>query len=231
MNFAKTPREIAYEHMMKAYPNYRPQGSGKRKRRTFEYTAENCVCELCIYTAGRKGCKLDHCICIDERIAAGALTPRDVFPELAYVAGNPIFTMRIKNYLKGSEDPDMTFRNEKHRYTFEEATKYLIKSNKALMAAVFLFTAENRLWCMVKRHVERNKIDFDRIKVKGCSEVGYALFYAAKDLYLGTEHMTLTDLADTELFSNKLFGVICNAIAIARYGLGAIQYTERSESK
>ena len=43
-------------------------------------------------------------------------------------------------------------------------------------------------------------------------------------IYIGTKHLTISDLSDTELISPMLFGVICNAMAIRRYGLGAIQF-------
>ncbi len=62
-------------------------------------------------------------------------------------------------------------------------------------------------------------------------ENSYPLFCAAKDLYLGTKHLTVRDLADAELISPKVFALICNAMAIRRFGLGAIQYEERNIQK
>ena len=63
-----------------------------------------------------------------------------------------------------------------------------------------------------------------RFVISNTTEAGYALFCCAKDLAIGTKHLTISDLADSDLIPPKLFGVICNAMAIRRYGLGAIQF-------
>lgn len=46
----------------------------------------------------------------------------------------------------------------------------------------------------------------------------YTLLCCAKDLAYGTEHITAADLADREVVSPKLLKIICNGIAIRRYG-------------
>ena len=125
----------------------------------------------------------------------------------------------------------MNFRNEKHRLTFVEAIRKLDKKNFALMSALYLLTAEHKLWMQIRIYVERNEIKFDRFKPKDSTENGYTLLCCAKDLYLGTKHITISDLADTELIAPRMFALICNAMAIRRFGLGAIQYKERTVQK
>lgn len=116
----------------------------------------------------------------------------------------------------------MKFRNNAHRTAFAEAIKGMRRSDYAELAAVYSLTADGRLWSQVKHCVRRNEILFDQMKPTGNTRSSYALFCVAKDLYLGTTHIALGDLADPELIPPKLFGVICNAIAIRRYGLQAI---------
>ena len=41
--------------------------------------------------------------------------------------------------------------------------------------------------------------------------------------------MTISDLADGDVVHPKDFAIICNAMAIRRYGLGAIQYKYEGE--
>lgn len=118
----------------------------------------------------------------------------------------------------------MQFKNDKHRETFTEAVRKMNKKDNALMAAAYLFTADGRLWNQVSRYVDRCEIAYDRIRIRNTTELGYALFCCAKDLALGTKRLTISDLADSDLIPPKLFAVICNAIAIRRYGLGAIQF-------
>ena len=51
----------------------------------------------------------------------------------------------------------------------------------------------------------------------------YTLYCAAKDLTLGTKHITVSDLSDADLVPPMLFRTICNAMAIRRFGLAAIK--------
>ena len=120
----------------------------------------------------------------------------------------------------------MEYRNEKHRVVFSEAIKHLNQKDKALMAALYLLTAEHKLWTRIRRFVERDEIQFDSFKPKDSTESGYTLFCAAKDLYLGTKRLTVGDLADPELIPPKTFTLICNAMAIKRLGLVAIHFKE-----
>ena len=100
-----------------------------------------------------------------------------------------------------------------------------------MMAALYLLTADLRLWNLSKRHVGKISINFADIRLKNIHENGYALFCCAKDLCLGTKHLTVADLADTDLIPPKLFELICNAMAIRRFGLGAIKTTERTNNQ
>ena len=125
----------------------------------------------------------------------------------------------------------MRYKNEKHQSEFEEAIRKKDKKDYAMMAALYLLTADLRLWHLSKRHVGKISINFADIRLKNIHENGYALFCCAKDLCLGTKHLTVADLADTDLIPPKLFELICNAMAIRRFGLGAIKTTERTNNQ
>lgn len=123
---------------------------------------------------------------------------------------------------KERKETSMNYRNEIHQSTFTKAAENAKRTDNALMAALYLLTADTRLWPAAKDIVERDRIHLDRFHPKGCSPNEYTLLCAAKDLYLGTNHMTLIDLADSELVPPKLFALICNAMAIRRYGVMAL---------
>ena len=97
----------------------------------------------------------------------------------------------------------------------------LEKSN-SLLAAVYILTANGRLWSDAEPCVSRDNIDFDSIKRGKYSIGAYALFCAAKDLYLGTESMNIADMSDRSVIPDAAFGLICNAMMIKRYGLKAL---------
>ena len=124
-----------------------------------------------------------------------------------------------------------SFRNNAHRTVFLEVSRNMNRSNYALIAALYLLTADSRLWNQVKDCVQHNQILFDQMKPKHHSTNSYALFSVAKDLYLGTNHMSLCDLVDTELIPPKVFAIICNALAIRRCGLDAIQEAPERKAK
>ena len=197
----------------------------------FEYTAEMCDCRYCPYYRGKRKCTASQCPCIEERIVAGAASRAEVMAETMRDIHNGAFRRRLNQFIKESEERHMNFRNEKHRLAFVEAIRKLDKKNFALMSALYLLTAEHKLWMQIRNYVERNEIKFERFKPKDSTENGYTLLCCAKDLYLGTKHITISDLADTELIAPRMFALICNAMAIRRFGLGAIQYKERNAQK
>lgn len=231
MIFSDSPQLRALERMMTAVPRFRPKGGGIMVLHHFEYTAEMCDCRLCLYYNRKKKCTVSQCPCVEERIIAGTADRSEVMAETMKNIHNAAFRRRLNQFINESEEPYMNFRNEKHRLAFVEAIRKLDKKNIALMSAVYLLTAEHKLWMQIRNHVERNEIKFDSFKPKDSTENGYTLLCCAKDLYLGTKHITISDLADTELIAPKMFALICNAMAIRRFGLGAIQYKERTVQK
>lgn len=139
------------------------------------------------------------------------------------------FRLRLQQYLKESKDSPMIYKNDKHRAAFEAAVRKENKKNYALLSALYLLTADGRLWRDTKRFVVTGCICFEQVHLPNCTETAYALFCAAKDLYLGTKHLTVSDLADQSLIPPKVFGLICNAMAIRRFGLGAIASMNRGD--
>ena len=118
------------------------------------------------------------------------------------------------------------YRNEKHRAVFIAAARKMNRDDRVLMSAMYLLTADHKLWQAAKRFVKGNRIPLKRIRLKGITETGYTLFCCAKDLMYGTEYLTARDLADRELIPPQILKVIGNAIKIKRHGLAAIGFEE-----
>ena len=231
MIFSDSPQQRALERMMTAVPRFRPKGGGIMVLHHFEYTAEMCDCRYCPYYRGKRKCTASQCPCIEEQIVAGAASRTEVMAETMRDIHNAAFRRRLNQFIKESEELHMNFRNEKHRLSFVEAIRKLDKKNFALMSALYLLTAKHKLWMQIRNYVERNEIKFERFKPKDSTENGYTILCCAKDFYLGTKHITISDLADTELIAPRMFALICDAMAIRRFGLGAIQYKERNAQK
>lgn len=137
---------------------------------------------------------------------------------------------RVSRYLKESEGKAVSYRNENHKAVFEEITAKMDKQNYALLSALYLLTADYRLWKIMKHHVQKNAVDFASVSLKGIHENGYTLYCVAKDLYLGTKHLSVSDLADTELIRPQIFMLVCNAMAVRRFGMKAVRLAERREN-
>ncbi len=131
------------------------------------------------------------------------------------------FMQKTQYLYEGNEDI-MKFRNEQHRSTFLKEIKSRSFSNYKLIAALYLLTADSKLWDTAKEFVGKEDIDFESIHLKSGSENAYALFCAAKDLYNGSRHLAIDDIADVGLIKNKVFTLICNAMLIKRKGLTAV---------
>lgn len=207
MYFSDNPTDRYYEKMMVGIPNFRPRGHGT-------------------YTYGAK----EASPLFWERLQSGEATHREIMTETTKAIKHKPFRKRLNKYMKESEMNPMRYKNEKHRQEFEEAIRKKDKKDFAMMAALYLLTADLRLWNIVRRHIGKIEIRFADVRLNNIHENGYTLFCCAKDLCLGTKHLTIADLADTDLIPPKLFELICNAMAIRRFGLAAIR-EERKEKQ
>lgn len=206
MYFTETPSLREIEKAMKMVPNFTPRGHG--------------VVILCEHEFAEKSCIGD--------------SQKEILARTVSRINNPLFQKRFQQYIKyinESETIPVNFRNSKHSATFTDAIKKKNKRDYALMSALYLLTAEFALWQTVKRYIVDNSIDFKSLQPAGISENGYTLFCAAKDLYLGTNYLTISDLADTQLIPPRMFALICNAMAIRRFGLSAIHFDKRSDKE
>lgn len=146
-------------------------------------------------------------------ITITAATPTEILAETMRQIRCPPFRKRFNEYIESEEKP-MTYINEKHRARFELAAKNISKTNYALLSALYLLTADQRLWSCCKHHINNGCVFFENIKLNNCTERAYTLYCAAKDLTLGTKHITVSDLSDADLVPPTLFRTICNAMAM-----------------
>lgn len=224
MLFTETPKLRALERLMTTVPNFEPRASGFVIVHCFEPPPEVCPRGRLAYCGERTSCKVLRCPFLAKLIITGKASRADVLRETMRSIRSAAFIRRLNSLLRESEDDPMKFRKEKHRLAFEAAISKLDRKNNALMSAVYLLTADRALWNQTGRYVVRNGIAFESFKGSSCTPNGYTLFCCAKDLYSGTKHLTIADLADTELVPPGIFELVCSAMAIRRFGLGAIGY-------
>ena len=117
----------------------------------------------------------------------------------------------------------MYFRNEHHRQAFRDGMKKTNRKDKETVSAVYLLSAEPCLWRRAKQASIYGKILLNNVRLSGITEDGYILLGAAKDIKYGTKYLTLGDLTDRSLITQKVYQVLCQAMQLRRCGLLATQ--------
>ena len=229
MTWTKRMSAREVDRLMRSLPNIVPRGHGTMILYEHGHSRKDCQHRLCHSQAVQKEENRKSGGSFQDCVTVGPLTRREMVYETMSAISYPPFIRRLNEYLKGSEENLMDYVNEKHRNIFSETVQRLNQQNYALMAGIYLLTADHQLWVSSKPHIVRNGIHIKDIKILNCSVRAYILYCAAKDLYLGTKHITVSDLADTNLISAKEFALICNAMTIRRFGLNAINFYESEE--
>ena len=128
----------------------------------------------------------------------------------------------------------MIFRNDNHGVLFEKEIRYHKGCSRKMTAALFLLTADSRLWHQAENHIGTNEIDIAAIKPRRLDAMAYVCFAVAKDIITGSKTVSVTELANSSMLSPRYFLVIQTAMLIRGYGLNAADralFTERGKSE
>lgn len=136
------------------------------------------------------------------------------------------FTDRV-SHLQGSVG--RTFQDEGHRERFRHqwSMQGNVPDRDAMCAALYLLTADHVLWGMAEGAVHPELIEFSAVSIRGIGLDGYVMFHCAKDLYKGTNRLSLSELTDPELISDGTFWTVVTAFLVRRYGAEVLE-EERS---
>lgn len=188
--FCVTPELRLLEKQMQEPPGYRPRGHGIPRNKEMGWKNRDDYSEVVDY--------IINCMKLEQ------------------------LKKRIEEIFDG-ENKKMIFKDGKHRNEFlsllsgkrSESLHHM--SNYA--AAVFLLSADEKLWKIVRKNVLDSDIYFAQVELGGVSLEQYILFHAAKDVYMGTQHIRLSELTDRELISDEILRLIVNAFVIGKCGV------------
>lgn len=190
---SNTPYE-QLERQMQQPPNYRPRGCGIQIMNQMEWNNRGSYSEIVDIIISRM--QMEH---LKKRL-------------------DEIFSVEMK---------ELIFLNGSHRRNFctlllgKRKKKILQEANYA--AAVFILSADEKLWERVKENVLERGICFDRIWLGGVTLEQYILYHAAKDVYNRTKHIRLSELTDRELIPDHILRIIVNAFVINECGIEVIK--------
>ena len=127
----------------------------------------------------------------------------------------------------------MIYRDERHQITFEKEAAMRPESiSRALLAALYLLTADRNLWSQVRDHISLRRVYVEDMRPKNLTGASYVYFAAAKDILSGTRNIQLMEIADSALLSMKSYMILCTALAIRAFGVeraSRIQFEARWE--
>lgn len=194
------------------------------------YRRSDFDCELCLHNIKQLGCPFKVCAYTPEKVCCGCATLTAAIKYMIGEINNASFVDRVNRYMPGRKKKRkkvdlMLFYDPLHRITFYNQYLKLNHQNAGLISAVYLLTADNELWKYVWKYVDRDSIFFGKIKLKDLSPEAYILLCAAKDLYLGTEHISLSELADPVIVEKTTFCLVLNALGIRRFGYSYLSTT------
>ena len=114
----------------------------------------------------------------------------------------------------------MIYRDDRHHHTFEKEAAMRPESvSRALLAALYLLTADRNLWSQVKDHISLRRVYVEDMRPKNLTGTSYVYFAAAKDILSGSHTIQLMEIADPALLSMKSYMLLCTALAIRAYGV------------
>ena len=146
---------------------------------------------------------------------------KDVLDELIKDTDYPPICKRLGRYLERSTREIKPFESTFHGQQFRNLITDKNSSDHNYLAALYLLTAEDKTWRAVREHVSNSGIKYDLVSPIPKGD-GYTLFNLAQDISDGKTHITLRDIADRCVLTPQMFLLVCKAIAISRYGSGAV---------
>ncbi|MCD8362344.1 MAG: hypothetical protein LUC98_05175 [Lachnospiraceae bacterium] len=212
-----TPYERSEAEMQRP-PGYRNRGSGMVVGR-YPYSARDLDCAYCLYKGRKKTCgKAGGCIFLAERLAAGCVPTEELLEAFTAEVDELDFSGRMSHLM---DEEDGFFFEPEHRERFENRWAGCAPRTdaSAMCAALYLLAADRFLWRQAAAAIRTEGIRFYDIHIHGVDLDGYILFYTAKDLYQGTKHISLSELTDPELVSDRTFRLAVGAFLIRRYGV------------
>ena len=117
----------------------------------------------------------------------------------------------------------MIFRGKAHEETFEMERSYRPGGDNRYLAALYLLTADRRLWWQVRDEFGIREVNMGNMKPKCLSGEAYVFYLLSRDILFNTETVSVTELADRGVLSSKCFQIVTTALMIKGYGLKRTQ--------
>ena len=179
------------EQQMMTPPYFKPRGHG-RYYPGFQYSRDDMECPYCMNFRRNHPCPLEQCVCLDERIVAGAIDLNEFVRDCFFPEAGVQLQARLERSFNGCR---MSGRD---------------------LAALFLLTAYEDIWRRMIWKFDACGFDFQSVQLSGIQTELYSVYQAAKAISTGSRNITLADLASPELVTDEAFHLIVCALLLAK---------------
>ena len=203
------------EQQMMTRPNFKPRGHG-RYSPGFQYSSEDTECPYCTNFKRKHPCPLEQCICLDERIVAGAIDLNEFVRDCFFPEAGAQLQARLERSFNGCSIE--FFLSDSHRERWQHWRERCFRMPNRNLAALFLLTAYEDIWRRMIWKFDASGFDFQSVQLAGIQPELYSVYQAAKAISTGSPNITLADLASPELVTDEAFHLIVCALLLAKYG-------------
>ena len=203
------------EQQMMTPPYFKPRGHG-RYYPGFQYSRDDMECPYCMNLRRNHPCPLEQCVCLDERIVAGAIDLNEFVRDCFFPEAGVQLQARLERSFNGCSIG--FFLSDSHRERWQHWRERCFRMPNRNLAALFLLTAYGDIWRRMIWKFDASGFDFQSVQLAGIQPELYSVYQAAKAISTGSPNITLADLASPELVTDEAFHLIVCALLLAKYG-------------
>lgn len=126
------------EQQMMTPPYFKPRGHG-RYYPGFQYSRDDMECPYCMNFRRNHPCPLEQCVCLDERIVAGAIDLNEFVRDCFFPEAGAQLQARLERSFNGCSIE--FFLSDSHRERWQHWRERCFRMPNRNLAALFLLTA------------------------------------------------------------------------------------------
>ena len=199
------------ERQMMTSPNFKLRGHG-RYYPGFQYGRDDMGCPYCMNFRRNHPCPLEQCVCLDERIVAGAIDLNEFVRDCFFSKAGVQLRARLEQNFNCSSIS--FFLSDSHRERWQHWRERCFRMPNRNLAALFLLTAYGDIWRRMICKFDASGFDFQSVQLAVIQPELYCVYQAAKAISTGSR----ADLTSPELVTDEAFHLIVCALLLAKYG-------------
>ena len=212
------------EQQMMTPPYFKPRGHG-RYYPSFQYSRDDMECPYCMNFRRKHPCPLEQCVCLDERIVAGAIDLNEFVRDCFFPEAGVQLQARLERSFNGCSIG--FFLSDSHRERWQHWRERCFRMPNRNLAALFLLTAYEDIWRRMIWKFDARGLDFQSVQLSGIQPELYSVYQALKAISTGSRNITLADLASPELVTDEAFHLIVCALLLAKYGDAILNFERK----